>query len=132
LNQSYGTIFRVIDIENQVEADLLYLDQYTPPRGRFLLCYADEELAGMASLRDIGMEIGEIKRMFVRPACRTHGCGKLLLDQLISEAVLIGYRSLRLDNARFMVNAHQLYRSVGFNEISPYEGREIPIEAQSA
>jgi nucleoside-specific outer membrane channel protein Tsx len=40
----------------------------------------------------------------------------------------MGYSSMRLDSARFMSNAHRIYRSYGFNDIPPYEGSEMPKE----
>ena len=42
----------------------------------------------------------------------------------------IGYQLIRLDSARFMKEAHQLYRSTGFKEITAYEGSEIPKKFQ--
>jgi GNAT superfamily N-acetyltransferase len=132
LNQTYGWNFEVKDIKDKVEADLLQLDQFMPPKGRLLLCYADEALTGIACMRDIGMQIGEIKRMYVRPTFRQKGFGRALLNRLIEEASMIGYQCLRLDSIRFMTEAHQLYRSLGFHEIASYEGSEIPKEAQGA
>ena len=37
---------------------------------------------------------------------------------------------IRLDSSRFMTTAHSLYRSVGFKDIEPYKGSEIPAEMQ--
>jgi len=73
---------------------------------------------------------GEIKRMYMRPEYRRQGLYKALLERLLEEADRIGYEHLRLDSARFMVAAHQLYRSFGFVEIEPYEGSGIPPEYQ--
>jgi GNAT superfamily N-acetyltransferase len=132
LNKTYGWNFEAKEIKDKVEADLLLLDQFMPPRGRLLLCYADEALAGIGCMRDIGMQIGEIKRMYVRPTFRQQGLGRSLLTRLIEEARIIGYHSLRLDSGRFMTDAHKLYHSLGFNDIEPYAGSEIPKEAQVA
>lgn len=135
-NQTYGVKIEEKDLKNWVEADLLKLDQFMPPKGRLLLYFADDVLAGMAGMREIGMDIGEIKRMYVRPAFRRMGFGREMLNRLIEEAYDIGYHNLRLDTARFMTEAQQLYRSVGFREIAPYEGSEIisdfPKEFHSA
>ncbi|MGB8346647.1 MAG: GNAT family N-acetyltransferase [Ktedonobacteraceae bacterium] len=122
--QIYGVNIEVKDIQEK----LLQFDEFMPPRGSLLLCYANEALAGIACMRDIGMETGEIKRMYVRPSFRQMGLGRALLNRLIDEANVIGYRCLRLDSARFMTEAHQLYRSFGFGEIAPYEGSEIVSE----
>ena len=64
--------------------------------------------------------------MYVHPTYRRLGIGRALLDALIEEANLIGYERVRLDSARFMKAAHQLYRMRGFEEIAPYAESEIP------
>ncbi len=38
--------------------------------------------------------------------------------------------AVRLDSARFMSDAHGLYRSLGFRDIVPYEGTDVPKEHQ--
>lgn len=68
--------------------------------------------------------------MYVRPQTRNRGVGRVLLNGLLEEARQIGYERVRLDSARFMTEAHQLYRSIGFREIEAYEGSEIPAEFQ--
>jgi GNAT superfamily N-acetyltransferase len=85
-------------------------------------------VAGLACMRRIREDIGEIKRMYVRPAFRRKGIGRALVNELLSEARAIGYPRIRLDSTRFMHEAHSLYRSVGFQEIEPYPESEIPEE----
>jgi N-acetylglutamate synthase-like GNAT family acetyltransferase len=99
-----------------------------PPKGRLLLCYAEEHLTGIACLKYLAPGIGEIKRMYVRPGNRKRGQGRALLNQLVTEATQIGYERIRLDSARFMKEAHHLYQTTGFSEIEAYEGSEIPKE----
>jgi GNAT superfamily N-acetyltransferase len=79
-------------------------------------------------MKRIREDIGEIERMYVRPEFRRRGIGRALLEVLIAEAREIGYPRMRLDSARFMAEAHSLYRSVGFQEIEPYPESEIPEE----
>ncbi len=130
-NSELYKVYRVkFDIDTSITMDMLHLDKYMPPRGRLLLAYVDESLAGIAGLHDNGMQVGEIKRMYVRPDYRRQGLGKALLNQLIEAANQIGYQRLRLDSARFMTDAHKLYRSAGFQDIAAYKGSEIPKEYQ--
>ena len=75
-------------------------------------------------------DIGEIKRMYVRPQYRGRGLGRALLETIIEEAEEVGYPAVRLDSARFMKEAHALYRSAGFSEIDPYPESEMPSEFQ--
>jgi GNAT superfamily N-acetyltransferase len=69
--------------------------------------------------------------MYVRPEARQRGLGRALLNRLVEEAGQIGYERLRLDSARFMKAAHQLYGTIGFREIEAYPGSEIPQEFQT-
>ena len=107
------------------------LDKFLPPGGRLLLVRCDGQMAGIACMKGLDPETGEIKRMYVRPANRRRGVGRALVRRLLAEAQAIGYRRVRLDSARFMVAAHALYRSLGFREIEPYEGSEIPKAYQA-
>ena len=127
LNEEFGVN---LDIETMLADDMQRLDKFMPPDGRLLLGYAGDSLAGVACLKYLSPGIGEIKRMYVRPGNRKRGLGRALINRLVAEATRIGYKRLRLDSARFMIEAHQLYRSTGFYDIDPYEGSEIPIEFQ--
>ncbi len=127
VNEEFGVNF---DIEGMLDNDMRNLDIFMPPTGRVFLGYAEGNLAGIACLKYLAPKIGEIKRMYVRSASRQRGIGRLLINQLVSEAIQIGYERLRLDSAGFMKEAHHLYRSVGFREIDAYEGSEIPKDYQ--
>jgi GNAT superfamily N-acetyltransferase len=127
VNDNFGVSF---DIKTMLAEDMRSLDKFLPPRGRLLLCERVGEPAGLACLRDLGDGVGEIKRMYVRPTHRRQGVGGALLNRLLEEANTIGYRCIRLDSARFMREAHRLYCSFGFQQISPYSGSEIPAEFQ--
>lgn len=125
LKREFGVQF---DIAAMVERDMANLDIFCPPQGRLLIARYDNRLAGLACLKQIGDAVGEVKRMYVRPAVRGKGIGRSLLERLIGEARQIGYASIRLDSTRFMTAAHALYRSAGFKEIEPYAESEIPPE----
>lgn len=123
LNRDYGTNFSVPEI---LEDDMATLYKFAPPQGRLILSLEDDYPSGIACLKHLTGNIGEIKRMYVRPIFRGKGIGRSLLQRLIEEAQTIGYEKLKLDSARFMAEAHSLYQSMGFVEIDPYEGSEIP------
>jgi GNAT superfamily N-acetyltransferase len=118
------------DIETMLEEDMANLAVFLPPDGRLLLASEEDQVAGLGCLKKIRGEMGELKRMYVRPEFRRRGLGRAILDALIAEAREIGYRTLRLDSARFMKAAHALYQSEGFREIDPYPESEIPPEFQ--
>ncbi|MGD2158216.1 MAG: GNAT family N-acetyltransferase [Anaerolineales bacterium] len=127
LSKEYGIEF---DVEDKVAQDMTELGMFMPPDGRVTLVTFESELVGLGCLRKIGEEIAEIKRMYVRPSFRGRGIGRELLEYLFCEAELLGYKTIRLDSARFMDVAHSLYRSFGFKDVKPYSESEIPEEIQ--
>lgn len=127
VEENFGVSF---DIAAMLEDDMNTLDKFMPPKGRLLLGYVEAQPAGIACLKALTNSIGEVKRMYVRPQARNRGLGRALLNQLLEEARQIGYERIRLDSARFMMEAHKLYRASGFREIEAYEGSEIPNEFQ--
>lgn len=105
----------------------LHLDEICqPPGGRFYLAYIGDELAGMGGLRALTPELGDLKRIYLRPTHRGQGLGDALVRQLIGDARSLGLQRLCLDSAPFMSSAHQLYRRHGFRDAEPYPGAEVP------
>lgn len=95
--------------------------KYSKPDGRLFLISVDGQIAGCAALRKLSGEICEMKRLFARRNFRGSGLGKMLIEKLIEEARLIGYKKIRLDTLPDkMPSAVKLYKFYGFYEISPY------------
>lgn len=114
------------DVNLLLERSMVALDSFMPPQGHLLLAYADTHLAGCVCLRTISQELGEIKRMYVRPEQRGKGIGRALVETIIAEARADGFTRLRLDTAPFLPEAQRLYRSLGFTPTPPYADSEIP------
>ena len=94
--------------------------RYARPSGRLLLANDGDTVLGVAALRALDGADCEMKRLYVRPAGRGLGVGRLLAATLIDEARLAGYRRMLLDTLPGMAQAQALYRSMGFREIAPY------------
>ena len=99
---------------------------YAPPDGFLFLAFSDDEPAGCSAVRKISDGICELKRMYVRPAFRRLGIGKVLASEAIKTARHSGYRLMRLDTLPGMTQAITLYRSLGFISIPPYRFNPIP------
>lgn len=95
--------------------------EYAPPRGRLLIAREFDQLVGCVALRPVGPTRCEMKRLFLRPAYRSRGLGRVLVEAIIEEARKIGYTHMRLDTMTDrMGRAVEIYKSVGFVEIEPY------------
>jgi putative acetyltransferase len=94
--------------------------RYADPEGRLLLAFVDDHLAGCAALRKSEPNIGEMKRLYVRPAFQGAGLGRDLAERVIGEARTAGYVSLRLDTLPRMERAIRMYRDLGFRKIPAY------------
>jgi ribosomal protein S18 acetylase RimI-like enzyme len=113
------------------DAELLDLPgEYAAPRGALLLATVDGEIAGCGALRALTdvdyANACEMKRLFVRPAFRRFGIGRLLAQALMDLGLQAGYSNLLLDTLDDMESARGLYASLGFEEIAPYYFNPIP------
>lgn len=97
---------------------------YSPPAGQLLLALVDGVVAGCGALRPLPdcdyPNACEMKRLYVRPAFRGFGIGRLLVQALLDEAKRAAYSCVLLDTLDDMEAARELYTSVGFEEIPPY------------
>lgn len=94
--------------------------KYAPPAGRLLVARHDGAAAGCAALRQIDADTAEMKRLYVRPAFRRTGIGRLLAQAIIECAQEIGYARIRLDTMATMKEAISLYQSLRFRPIPAY------------
>ncbi|HUQ49825.1 MAG TPA: GNAT family N-acetyltransferase [Terriglobales bacterium] len=102
--------------------------EYVPPDGRLLLAFVDGKPAGCAALhRFAETDSAEMKRLYVRPEFRGQYLGKRLVEALIQDARMIGYRCVLLDTVvGKMDSAISLYRRNGFIEVESYRDNPMP------
>jgi putative acetyltransferase len=103
---------------------------YAPPRGALLLALVDGAVAGCGALRPLPeadhANACEMKRLYVRPAFRGFGLGRLLAQAILDRGLQAGYSAMLLDTLDDMEAARGLYASLGFEEIAPYYFNPIP------
>ena len=92
-----------------------------------MLALYEGELAGCVALHKLDGEICEMKRLYLRSKFRGKGLGRVLAENIISEARQIGYKRMRLDTVEpVMKDAVAMYRRLGFKEIAPYRPNPMP------
>ena len=113
-------------IPEYVEEHLEDLTSLKPPDGVIYLLVDDGDVAGMGAIRKLSDEVGEIKRMYIRPLYRGRGYGKQMLDKLLEVGREFGCSSFLLETSKFMTVAQHIYKSAGFVEREEYPESETP------
>ena len=97
---------------------------YNQPRGTLLLARINDEVAGCCALRPLDSvdypNACEMKRLYVRPAFRSLGLGRLLAEAIMDSARMADYDCILLDTLDDMEAARALYIELGFQEVPPY------------
>ncbi|WP_150306696.1 GNAT family N-acetyltransferase [Planctomonas psychrotolerans] len=110
--------------------------QFVPPAGVFLVV-ADDGDAGDVNAPDPSVAIGcggirriaddedgsvrfEVKHLYLRPAARGRGIGRLLLAELERRAADFGASVVVLDTNASLEAAGGLYRSSGYVDVPPF------------
>ena len=101
-----------------------------PPDGCVLLAVDGCEPLGLAAYRQLTPSACELYDVYVCPVGRRRGIGSRLLGALMNQAKSSGYRTMCLETATFMLDAHALYRALAFKEREAY--RRVPEEFVAA
>jgi GNAT superfamily N-acetyltransferase len=102
---------------------------YAPPAGRLALATVDGQPAGCVALRRVDALRAEPKRLYVRPAFRGYGLGRALLEWVMNQARLAGYRELVGDTMPAMKDALALYDRMGWERTgvgNPVQTTQFP------
>ena len=94
--------------------------KYALPNGCILLAWDELECVGCVGLRPLSDSVSEMKRLYVKPAYRRTGLGRLLAEKILKFAIESNYSKIMLDTLSSMESAQGLYRSLGFAETAPY------------
>jgi len=120
MTELYGKPDR-LDHPNLRSEDLL------PPDGSYLVVWSDGQPVAGGGVRRLGDPLGEIKRMYVRPAHRGRGVARALLGALEDEARSLGYDRVRLDTGPMQPHALRLYTSSGYEPVERYNDNPYAV-----
>jgi GNAT superfamily N-acetyltransferase len=90
---------------------------FDPPQGTFLVARSrDVDVVGGVGVRTFEAVpgVGEIKRLWVDPAWRRRGLGRVLMDEIESVAGRLGFSSLHLATGDRQPEAVALYEGTGW------------------
>jgi len=90
------------------------------PAGLLLIAHLREEPIGCGALKLHENAPGGIKRMWVAPRARGLGLGRRLLEALERSAREVGVAVLHLETNRTLIEAIQLYRDCGYQEVEAF------------
>lgn len=126
LIEEYAASLNVDLCFQNIDHELEHLaEEYGPPSGAFLLAKDSESALGCVGLRRSAEGVGEMKRLYLAPAARGRGVGRLLAQAIVAAARDLGYASVVLDTLPTMKEAQALYASLGFKPTSAYRFNPI-------
>lgn len=104
-------------------------DDIDAPRFRFQVCEFKDEIVGFYALEMLSKKEGELEGLFVKPEYLRKGIGKLLIERLREEAMLLGIGTVTIQGDP---NAEDFYlaigaRPAGYRESASIPGRFLPV-----
>ena len=105
-----------------IEQELADLsNHFAWPEECCLLDRNESQTVGCVAMKRLDDDICEMERLYVKPKFRRLGIGRELAENVIKKAQDIGYKSMRLHTVLPREAARNLYFSLGFKDIEPYQ-----------
>ncbi len=103
------------------DADLVDIKSSYFDRGGtfFVLEEKDGSIVGAYGLYPMEKQTCELRKMYLQKAYRGKGLGKFLLEDALSRARQLGFKTMMLETASVLKEAIALYKSYGFVEYQP-------------
>ncbi len=86
----------------------------------FVVAWLNENAVGCGALRPMKENIGEVKRMYVKPEMRGKGISRKILNELEKAAKEFGYEKVWLETGVLQPEAVGLYEKDGYIRIKNY------------
>lgn len=92
------------------------------PEIAFWTVWDDGRLTGCGAMKELDADRAEIKSMRTTASCRGKGIASMLLQHILNEAKLRGYRRISLETGSmpFFQPARNLYAKYGFKNCAPF------------
>ncbi len=106
---------------SSTDADLNDIESsYFERGGTFLVLEANNDsIIGAYGLYPMENRTCELRKMYLHKAYRRQGLGKFLLEDALSRARQLGFKTMILETASVLNEAIALYKSYGFVEYQP-------------
>lgn len=103
------------------DADLKDIEHSYFQRGGtfYVLEEQDGSIIGAYGLYPVDTQTCELRKMYLHRSYRGKGWGKLLLEEALSKAKQLGFKTIILETASVLKKAISLYKSYGFAEFKP-------------
>jgi putative acetyltransferase len=100
----------------------LDLEGLRKPEITFWTVWNGDRLIGCGAMKELDAEHAEIKSMRTSASCRGKGVASMLLQHILDEAKLRGYRCISLETGSmpFFEPARNLYAKYGFENCAPF------------
>ena len=102
-------------LDGLAEEEAREASDFVPPRGVLLVLVEDGETIAGGALAPLQEDVAEVKRMWTGPAHRRQGYARHVLSALELEAVVLGYRAIRLQTGKLSGPALALYADAGYH-----------------
>ena len=86
----------------------------------FYCLVSDEQVIGTVALKKLNDDTAELKALYLDKSYRGQGFGKRLIDIVIKEAEMRGFKSIVLDSMKQYKDARRLYEKCGFSDFERY------------
>ncbi len=101
-----------------IDSDILAINTfYIAPGGAFKILELKDLSIGTYGLYKLDDKTCELRKMYLDPAYKGNGYGRILLEDAVKTAKNLGFSKITLETNSCLFEAVRMYRKYGFKEI---------------